>query len=497
MRYFTFGMIIFFCFCVPCRGKTYERHGICYAINTDSTVSVIGCKKKATTGIEVVIPDFIKIRRKNYSVTCLESFAFSNCAFLKSLVLPQSIEKLCRESIVFCDSLSSIKIPENVSIIEDGAIYGNNNLKELLIDPLNGFYYSGNNCNGIIRRQDSCLVTGCKNTIISDDVISIAPDAFRACEGLQSITIPNNVCEIGFNAFGDCINLKTVSLNKGIKKIGNAAFRDCVCIDSIMVPDGTKEIGDWAFNGCSSLRSVSLPNSVEFIGEGVFGDCGALSSLYIDSDNLYYSSYGFSNVIVKKDGKVLIAGCATSTVPNDIEVFSYGAFMSCVNLDSISFSDNLKVIEDGAFCNCTSLKSIKIPDKIKRINEAAFMNCHMLNNIDLPDSLEIIGCDAFNNCQSLKDVVIPDKVWCIDRRAFMNCKVLETVTIPESVNTIGNYCFAGCNNLKDIYMYCPVPPGIGSKSFAPRTTLHVKKGSKKTYKKEKYWRRVRIVEDLE
>ena len=495
MRFLVFSIIIFTCFCVPCSGKTYERHGISYSIKTGSTVSVIGCKTK--TAKEVVIPEYITIRGKKYSVTCLESFAFCDCDFLESLVLPQSVEKLCKESVVFCDSLSSIKIPENVSIIEEGAIYGNNNLKELLIDPLNGFFYSGNNCNGIIRRQDGCLITGCKNTIISADVKSIAPDAFKACSGLLSISIPNNVCEIGNNAFSDCANLKTILLNKGIKKIGNAAFRGCMCIDSIMFPDGIKEIGDLAFNGCSSLKSVSIPNSVEHIGDEAFSNCGALSSLYIDSDNLYYSSYGCSNIIVEKVSKELIAGCASSVVPDDIEVLGYGAFMSCYNLDSISFSDNLKAIKDGAFCNCVRLKSIRIPDMIKRINDAVFMNCQMLSVIDLPDSLEIIGCDAFNNCQSLKEVVIPSKVRCIDSRAFMNCKVLETITIPESVNTIGNYCFAGCNNLKDIYMYCPVPPGIGSKSFAPRTTLHVKKGSKKTYKKEKYWRRLRIVEDLE
>lgn len=489
-------LIVFLSISLPCRGRYYIRQGFCFDITSDSTASIINYRNKSFKKKEVIVPSSIYIKRNTYQVTCLESGAFRDCKYLETLVLPESINRICEESIVLCESLHSIKIPSKVSIIEEGAIWGNNNLERLSVDSSNCYYDSRYNCNAIIRKYDNSLIVGCKNTKIPDNINSIAYAAFRKCLGLETISIPGNIETVDCNAFCECRDLTSVLFNIGIKQIGDGAFRDCVNIDSINIPEGVTKIGGRAFNGCRLLKSVLIPSTVETIEEEAFSNCGNIVSIIINQKNKNYTSYDMSNIIVDIANKTLIVGCASSIIPDGIEAIGSGAFMSCSALDSINIPENLKLIEDGVFYNCTGLQYISLSNCIKGVYDASFMNCYKLSSIDLPDSLEYIGWDAFNGCKSLKKIVIPSKVRSIGMRSFMNCENMESVVIPEGVKNIGFLSFEGCNKLSNVSIYCSTPPKIEEKTFSTYRTLHVRKGLKKTYKKERIWRRFDIIDDL-
>ncbi len=91
---------------------------------------------------------------------------------------------------------------------------------------------SRSNCNAIISTVNNTLIAGCKNTIIPNNIDTIAPFAFWKCANLKNIKLPNSVKSIGFEAFRHCNSLDTVILGKNIDEMGIFAF-DCSSLDAI------------------------------------------------------------------------------------------------------------------------------------------------------------------------------------------------------------------------------------------------------------------------
>lgn len=88
---------------------------------------------------------------------------------------------------------------------------------------------------------------------IPDSVTVIGSEAFLACTSLTSITIPGSVTEIGRGAFYNCMNLTSITISNGVTKIGYDAFCYCDSLTSINIPDSVSEIGEEAFYNCYRL----------------------------------------------------------------------------------------------------------------------------------------------------------------------------------------------------------------------------------------------------
>ena len=118
-------------------------------------------------------------------IKSLGMLAFENRTNLKSINIPASLVDICGNYFIGCVALKSITVDEK-----------------------NPIYDSRNNCNAIIRKKNNSLISGCANTIIPNDVESIAPSAFEGCKMLTHIEIPDNVKEIESDVFAECTNLK-------------------------------------------------------------------------------------------------------------------------------------------------------------------------------------------------------------------------------------------------------------------------------------------------
>ena len=187
-------------------------------------------------------------------------------------------------------------------------------------------------------------------------ITSIGEDAFRCCENLTSITIPSTVTSIGDGAFASCYSLS-----------------------SIAIPSSVTSIGEWAFNGCSSLTSITIPSSVTSIGENAFRFCESLTQIKVDSGNPVYDSRDNCNAIIETKSNTLIAGCASTIIPNSVTSIGNQAFWGCKSLTSITIPSSVTSIGDMAFCCCSSLTSITIPTHITNIDE-----------LDIPEETRII-----------------------------------------------------------------------------------------------------------
>ena len=243
------------------------------------------------------------------SVTTIEEGAFAYCSgFTGDLVIPNSVITIKPSAFQYCygfdgdlligNSVTTIgdyafndcsaltgvlNIPSNVESI-GGNTFGYDAFSGIVVDPENSVYDSRENCNAIITTSTNELITGCKNSVIPDDVTAIGYCAFRGVTGLTSIDIPNSVTSIGENAFAFCYDLTgDLTIPNSVTTIGASAFFDCQAFDgTLTIGENVSYIGDYAFRNCPNFtHAVSLATTppqlgVEF-GGMVFNNFGVLT----------------------------------------------------------------------------------------------------------------------------------------------------------------------------------------------------------------------------
>ena len=112
--------------------------------------------------------------------------AFSNCRFLQSVIISNSVETIGDSAFYSCNQLQSVMIGKSVKTIGE---------------------YVFSRCASL------------KSVILGNSVESIGENAFFSCGSLKSITIPNSVKMIGEEAFSGCELLKLASIPKHLSEI--------------------------------------------------------------------------------------------------------------------------------------------------------------------------------------------------------------------------------------------------------------------------------------
>ena len=121
------------------------------------------------------------------------------------------------------------------------------------------------NCNGknyAINQYAFYYCTGLTSITIPDGVTIIGNEAFSGCEGLTSVTIPDSVKNIGNSVFSGCKGLTSVTIPDSVTSIGNYAFYNCSGLTEITIPDSVTSIGERAFSGCSGLTSITFTGTM-------------------------------------------------------------------------------------------------------------------------------------------------------------------------------------------------------------------------------------------
>lgn len=117
-------------------------------------------------------------------------------------------------------------------------------------------------------------------------------------------------------------------------------------------------------------------------------------------------------------------------VENDIVYKHYHdgrkSVVLCLNKNIESFTSDADYVEDSAFSRCQYLKSVHLPN-IKEIGKDAFIGCLSLHDILFSDCLEVIGSSAFMGCHFLDYLELPPSLAEIGDMAFCECSNLTHI----------------------------------------------------------------------
>lgn len=227
-----------------------------------------------------VIPD---------GVTSISGFAFFNCDNLRSLVIPNTVCNIEKESFSACSRLSiicNLSSLDLMAVCYDGyekdaipVICDNpNKMGRFWMDPYGFVFFELMGQNALIDYQG-----------MSDGVLTL-PDSANGSpyilDGLalrdwsiSELVIPGGISKIEEDTFKNFESLQKVTLQVGVDIIGRSAFAFCNSLTEVFMGEGVREICDAAFMGCRKLNELSIPKSVKNIGEFVFKDCDAFNVL--------------------------------------------------------------------------------------------------------------------------------------------------------------------------------------------------------------------------
>ena len=261
---------------------------------------------------------------------------------------------------------------------------------------------------------------------------------------IKKIVMPDTVTYIGEYAFGDYdsgVPLEEIVLSKNLKSIGPCAFRGCYDLKSIDIPKSVTEIGHSAFYGCSSLENVSINSEID-IAEDVFSSVPAVWQYNENSSDFFIWNgwlYGY-----KGNSK-------NPVIPSGVYGIKDYLFRNS-DITGITIPEGVKYIGYGAFQNCTALKSVKLPNSLKKIGGEAFGDCTALSSVTFGSGLKSIEDEGFSDCEALKKVVLPEGLEKLDS-AFYGCYNLENITFPSTLSEIN------LNSIYDTKWYANMADG--------------------------------------
>ena len=234
------------------------------------------------------------------------------------------------------------------------------------------------------------------------------------------------------------------------------------------------------------ITSAYIPNSVSIIEPRAFASCESLYSLLVDETNPVF--YSDSNAIIRRADKALVAGCKTTTIPDDVEIICNRAFYAASDGGNLIVPNSVKTIEEWAFAFCEFSGTITLSEGLETIEPFAFNQSRFSGSLTIPNSVTEIGNNAFQLCGRLTgNLTISTSLTTINDCAFAS-PFTGTLIIPNSVEHIGAHAFN--SSFDEIHSPNTTPPTLGSYAFYQcdaSTPIHIPFGCTEIYRNATGW----------
>lgn len=407
-----------------------------------------------TSNVEsIVVPDTVKVL----------SGSFYNLENLKSVTLPEGLERI--ESCTFygCSKLTEIDIPDSVYSIYYEFVFENCSINEVefgsSIELIDFADLSGAGIKKMIFNAPEIQLSNVHLATVDEIVCNGMVNRINPTIVEESGTVRNKNIEIVCNGgvYSTCHNRFT--REKGLYAHYDDA-NGTVTYNTVPADKGTEYVsGDYKYylNGNNEAvisrylgtgSEVTVPATIDGYTVTEIGE----SAFYAETkkqlfDNLITENQITSLVLpdsIKKIGSMAFSfnkSLVSVDIPDAVTVVSTRAFEACFSLANIGWPANLKTIGSMAFYRCLGLTSLQIPEGVTRIGSNAFSGCDNLQSVSLPQTLTSIGNLAFKGDLLLESVSIPDSVTELGLGAFMDCEALQTAKLPSGLEVIPDFLF--------------------------------------------------------
>ncbi len=468
---------------MPAGAYDFMVNGLCYSINSDGTSVTVTYQNSSSpryTDLSgaITIPAQVTYGSNTYTVNRIGDTAFAGCTALTSVTMPNTITIIDDYAFATCSGLTGLlTIPNKVTTIGNRAFHYCSGLTQLTIpSSVKAIKYMAFNfCTNLKRVNITDLAAWCNIDFESSSSNPLHQDLYLNGTKVTNLVIPSSVTTIKKFAFSNFKSLQQVTIPSSVTEIGYEAFYYCTGLTSVVLPNSAILIEGEAFYGCSSLASLSFPSSIFYIGKNAFAGTAWYNN---QPDGVVYAgnvAYKYKGTMPQETSITLRNGCTgiaggafyggcgnmtSITLPGTVKIISYEAFRDCSGLTSITIPNSVTTIENSAFYHCTGLSSINISNSssLKEIGQLVFSRC-CFTSITIPKSVTHIGLWAFDACNDLTRVNITDlAAWCnIDfedsssnplakaKNLYVNGNKVTNLVIPNSVTAISNYAFNGCS----------------------------------------------------
>ena len=209
---------------------------------------------------------------------------------------------------------------------------------------------------------DSC--TGLTSIAIPNSVTIIGVDTFYGCTNLTTVNIPSSVTEIHTCAFQYCTKLTTVNVYAASCTLEDNVFNDCPNLTNIYV--FSDKVGWYQENWVDKIPEdkKGIIKELPYIN----GGCG-IDNYYDVRWVLTGTSQDYTLTIMKVGDTGTMrggdygwndykAGITSVIIENGVTSIGDGAFYECTSLTSIAIPASVKMIGVNALYGCTNLTSI-------------------------------------------------------------------------------------------------------------------------------------------
>lgn len=416
---------------------TYTAVGNGYAVSAGARINLVA---------SVTVPSTYN----GAKVTQIAGSAFANCASLKEINLPDTIEQIATATaFTGCTAL------EAVNVYSAGATTPRYTSQD-------GVLFDSGSADAPHAMRPAYIPAAKTGTYRIPDGVDIIPRAAFTGSMIEKVIIPASVTAIEAEAFADCAYLSSVvfeqpGLGKPSLTIGERAFKNCELLTSITLPARLQNISLQKYVQRNSFFE-SLDELTEDAPDAFLG-CTALERIDVayNASAVYTANDG---VLFTDSGRTLVyfpaAKSASDYVfPTTVRSVAAGAFLGCSLSGALNISAGITSIGDFAFAGTAisevSFASDSVGLSAVTVGAYAFYGCEDIEILTFAEGSNVteLGTGAFKDCEKLPEVIIPASMKTVGDEAFANCGTYDdsfTVTIAEGTNqlTFGNGVFSGC-----------------------------------------------------
>ncbi|MFW5794082.1 MAG: leucine-rich repeat protein [Bacillota bacterium] len=368
----------------------------------------------------------------------------------KHIILPHNYNGYYISNIsnfAFENSLiESIKIPNSVLSLSDGAFKDATELREII------FYGD---------------MAGYKRLLVPGDEVERTLNDYDC-----TIDFSNEPSETDPWIFPDgCPFTKIIDKSEPVNIPGQGEFYTYTVIQDLSVYTNRVNqniYNNFVFEGANNLEKIHLPKQLTFLHPEIFLTNHKLKTLTIDESNQHYTT--IDNILYHNDTLAFYPGGLKATeyyIPDFVTRIENYAFIN-QHLKTIYIHEKVINIKGSSFYNSQSLENIIVDENHKTFLDkdgilyyskpeefilVAYPAGKKASSFNIPSNIRIIGGYAFANQNYLETIEFNQGLNYIQENAFFNAKKIQSIDLPETIIAIHASAFYMKNNqLKTIYI---------------------------------------------